>query len=657
MLRRLILTCWLCFSSLLAMSQGDDCVDAIDISALFGNPLGEVTTSPMFDNTNATAGDDDPTVGTWCSFGDDQFDNTLWFSFAGDGGSYFLNTVDCGSTNYNTDTQFALYSGECGALTPVWCSEDGPDAEIGIYPAGGNFLTEVGVSYLLVVDGYDNGSGGAVGEFCLEATQIQNFPCEELSAGEYNFTETFVCPNSGITMEVTEDSVIPVSGAGERSGFVWFMSTAVLTGGAPSDQSSIVRSYGFQIGNYPTTVFNSLTNTLEPGDYYVTGFAWGNVALDEAGNQDWSTGCYTYGESIQVTFGSVLDITFEVNEGAQTATASASGGVGDYTYEWNNGDSGSTISYDSSETYVVTVTDESGCNGTHQQLVVCSNMSTGEYNVTPPYVCHGTVFKYEATTDSAIPPESPGLFSGFFWVRSTEELTSDPPTSQPTVLGYIGAFTEITTITIDTSAPTFNFDPGDYFLTGMVYHDLEEDAEGFLDFNTGCFAFGESIPFTIASEVEVALEVDEVAQTITASAAGGSGEYTFTWESGETGSILNYNDSGNYVVTVTDGTDCDSTDESVNVLITGIKDLAEIDMSLFPNPSQEFLNLNWNNPELELITYSVVNLAGQELKSGPVNNTARTLSISVEDLSTGHYILILSDYNNARYQTKFVVSR
>jgi hypothetical protein len=59
-----------------------------------------------------------------------------------------------------------------------------------------------------------------------------------------------------------------------------------------------------------------------------------------------------------------------------TGTAVAAGGSGGFTYEWSNGQSGSTTTFTAGGTYVVTATDNQGCTGTASVTVV----STG----TPP---------------------------------------------------------------------------------------------------------------------------------------------------------------------------------------------------------------------------------------------------------------------------------
>ncbi len=169
------------FIKLAAGASSDFCVDATNINNLFGQPVGQVVNSGLFDNTSATTVGD-PTTGYEC-FGEPDgngtapsLDNSLWFTFTGDGGLYFIETGDCGSTNYinDGDTQLSIYSGtSCSALTSVLCSEDGPNATNTTYPAGDTLQTVAGRKYYMLVDGFNFQGALSAGEFCLKVKQLQ----------------------------------------------------------------------------------------------------------------------------------------------------------------------------------------------------------------------------------------------------------------------------------------------------------------------------------------------------------------------------------------------------------------------------------------------------------------------------------------------------
>ena len=150
-----------------AIVPGDLCAEAIDISTLFGGALDAPQTSGLYDNTNFTAGADDPAAGFDCFYGGDALQNTGWFSFTGDGNTYQVRNVQCTGPNANLDLQAVVYSGSCGNLTTVACNED-EDGLNSIFNFSVEFDTEAGVEYLILVDGFD----GTAGEFCIEVTNL-----------------------------------------------------------------------------------------------------------------------------------------------------------------------------------------------------------------------------------------------------------------------------------------------------------------------------------------------------------------------------------------------------------------------------------------------------------------------------------------------------
>jgi hypothetical protein len=150
-----------------AIPPDNECSGANDINALFGQAENEPQTSGLYDNTdyNSTG---DPATGYEC-FLDVTLENTIWFSFTGDGNNYHIRSVQCNATNYfdQGDTQAAIYSGDCGNLTPVACTED-EDASSDLYNMNVEVATQQGVTYYMMVDGWN----GRSGEFCLEVTNL-----------------------------------------------------------------------------------------------------------------------------------------------------------------------------------------------------------------------------------------------------------------------------------------------------------------------------------------------------------------------------------------------------------------------------------------------------------------------------------------------------
>ncbi len=138
----------------------DDCDNAFDLNALTGGDLGSVINSQTFSNLLASGQEEVP----FC-FEDGDVGQSLWFSFTGDGNTYFISTNDCGGDiDYVPfgDTQMAIYTGECDMLEEVGCNED-IDLQGGNFAAGLTFDTEPGVEYLIMIDSWEN----LVGEYCI----------------------------------------------------------------------------------------------------------------------------------------------------------------------------------------------------------------------------------------------------------------------------------------------------------------------------------------------------------------------------------------------------------------------------------------------------------------------------------------------------------
>lgn len=162
----------------LASIPGNICDAANDINELFGQAQDEPQTSGIWDNSEYTTSDSDPSEG-WECFGEPDgggsapsLERTIWYTFEGDGETYFIQTVPCDAENYigDGDTQIAIYSGSgCGDLTPVACNEDGADAPN--FEAQVELVTEPGVTYYMLIDGFGP-DFEQMGEYCVEVTKL-----------------------------------------------------------------------------------------------------------------------------------------------------------------------------------------------------------------------------------------------------------------------------------------------------------------------------------------------------------------------------------------------------------------------------------------------------------------------------------------------------
>jgi len=149
------------FSTQIEAPDNNECADAANLSSLMGGPFNIPQNSGVFHNVNASGHTPTPDC-----FDDNLASVSTWYTFVGDGNTYFIQTLECsGVTDYAEDTQMAIYTGSCGALTQVACNED-IDFGAGIWEAGLSFQTAPGTTYYMLIDTW----GGDQGEFCISFT-------------------------------------------------------------------------------------------------------------------------------------------------------------------------------------------------------------------------------------------------------------------------------------------------------------------------------------------------------------------------------------------------------------------------------------------------------------------------------------------------------
>ena len=83
--------------------------------------------------------------------------------------------------------------------------------------------------------------------------------------------------------------------------------------------------------------------------------------------------------------------------------------------------------------------------------------------------------------------------------------------------------------------------------------------------------------------------------------------------------------------------------EILNTLGVNEYDIANWDVSIFPNPSRDFLNITVNGSRSKDIKYTIMNTLGKIIYQQ--NGTSNLHQINIENLSTGNYFLILEQDN------------
>lgn len=196
-----------------------------------------------------------------------------------------------------------------------------------------------------------------------------------------------------------------------------------------------------------------------------------------------------------------------------TATASGAGGSGTFTFSWNTGATSATISSLPAGTYSVTVTDGNGCTDSTSVVVDPANAISITMTQDSVNCLNGSDGQATAAATGGS-----GTFT-YAWSNS-------------------GSGATITGLTADTYTVTAT-DGNGCTITGSI--DVEEPATGVtasvtLDSNASCFG--------------------ETDGGLTAVGSGGSGTYTFSWNTTATTATIDGLAAATYSVTVTDANGC-----------------------------------------------------------------------------------------------------
>jgi hypothetical protein len=203
-----------------------------------------------------------------------------------------------------------------------------------------------------------------------------------------------------------------------------------------------------------------------------------------------------------------------------TATANVFGGTGPYTYVWDTGDTTQTISNLPAGTYCVTVTDVNGCTAEDCGEVEQDTM------MTPPL------------TVDIVPDGGAGCGD------TIVKLVADP-------MGGVAPY-------------TYNWNTGD--TTMMIFATVGDTAIVTVTDSLGSMASDTLIvPFLPAIDSVVVTTTptgnpEDSTGTATANVFGGTGPYTYVWDTGDTTQTISNLPAGTYCVTVTDANGCTAED-------------------------------------------------------------------------------------------------
>ncbi len=325
------------------------------------------------------------------------------------------------------------------------------------------------------------------------------------------------------------------------------------------------------IYHWSTGATTATITGLAPGTYSVTatdidqGYAVGTITI----TQPPQLGVQVYGES---------QICGIVPDGKVTAVPF--GGIPPYTYHWSNGATTAQITGLPEGTYTVTVTDANGCTTagsgtvyfwnegiwlmeTHVN-VTCFGLNNGTAHVS---AMSGTLpYTYHWSTGSVL-PDVTGLAAGTYTVTVTDANGCSNFTNvvitQPTALGCTsttvnaacGLAGSATVIPSGGTGPytiLWNTGSTSFTISGLpgTYTATLKDANGCTKPVTVTIG-GTNASLTVSATV-VSNAGCTIGGSATATASGGSGNYSFSWDNGQTTATATNLSAGNHSFTVTD---------------------------------------------------------------------------------------------------------
>lgn len=388
-----------------------------------------------------------------------------------------------------------------------------------------------------------------------------------IGAGTYTVTVTDAngCVNTAnTTVNAAGNLTVNVTGTNAACGIANGTATATPTSGAAPF------TYKWNTG----ASTQSLT-LLGAGTYTVT-------VTDASGCTAIGSTTITTGSSIAVTI-DPRNVTCNGQTNGQ-ATAMVSGGSTPYTYRWSNGGNVAVIANIGAGTYTVTVTDATGCSGT--QTVTITQPSA--ISITPSVTaasCGGSNGSVSVNVSGGSAPYSylwsnggrtsaiSGLAAGSYTLTVTD-ASGCTATATATVTGSTGNIT-LSTGSTNVSCNGGNNGSASVTATGVsgaltytwsnggntaTISNLTAGTYTVTVSSGGCSA---TSSVTITQPTAIAISISLTNPTcgsnngsLTASASGGSPQYSYKWSNGATTASISGLAAGTYTVTVTDANNC-----------------------------------------------------------------------------------------------------
>ena len=500
-------------------------------------------------------------------------------------------------------------------------------------------------------------SGGSGGYSYLWSTGSTNKDIDNLASGNYELTIT---DSNGCTFSSTYTVTTPNE--------LILTGTVVNNLCADANQGSIdliinggTGPYAISWGNGNTSedLFNLLSDTY-------------NVTVTDA-NGCSATASFEIIEPSQIQVTSNIKGVTCFGQDDGSIELSITGGTGLYAFQWSNGSTSKDISSLSGGDYTVLVTDQNGCQITENitvpapiaplnaisttQGIACNGENTGAINLevtggTAPYLyvwSNNSRLKDLRNVppgdyDITITDANSCTFSTSFTLGETEPILASFSANEPTCLGDSNGSIEVD-VSGGTGPYTYewsnNSTSKDQFnLTSDQYTVIIRDANNCT--LTQSIDLGGNRGLDISVNTTDASCKGDSNGAVSIDVSGGSGNFSFQWDNGNTTNSLENLLAGVYRCVITDGEGCDN---SVTVVIS--------------EPSQNLEASLEYSARLSCFNgqdgFAIANPVGGTAPYNYLWSNFESVQ-RIDGLSSGSYSVIITDANSCTYQQSFEIT-
>jgi phosphodiesterase/alkaline phosphatase D-like protein len=288
-----------------------------------------------------------------------------------------------------------------------------------------------------------------------------------------------------------------------------------------------------------------------------------------------------------------------------------SGGQFPYQYEWGNGATSGALFNLSAGNYEATVNDNYGCEKNFNIVISEPDSLSFASTISDASCSNSNDGSVKILIDGGVAPYK------IQWANGIGSLS----------LNNLSAGNYPFTITDDNSCVlngTVNVSsPPSIQVNATIINDISSNAEGAIYLNV----------------------------------SGGTAPYTYTWINGSVNDSLENLIAGNYLVQITDANGCKSSKSFTVTQSLAVNEGSSMRLNVFPNPAQQFLNVEVSLFYSADISIRIYNFLGQVVLKSSFNNIKKnTLVFDVGHLSSGNYLLLV-DENGKTKSKKFLISK